>query len=109
MQKVCCMDTRIPQTQFTAWQLLKRVFSVMLQVLGFLDVRKSYVLVPAVRRCVVSFSTVFAVDGNFESRRWMFSRPLPASSTFAFAFASSSNFSFSFATAFAFSFTFASE
>ena len=42
-KKACCMDTQIAQTQFTAWQLLKRVFFFMLQVLGILDVIKSYV------------------------------------------------------------------
>ena len=66
-------------------------------------------LLPTVQRCVVPFSTVFAVDGNFESRWWMFLRPLPASSTFDFAAVSPSTFSFSFATAFAFSFAFASK
>ena len=66
-------------------------------------------LLAAVRRCVVPSSTVFAIDGNLESRWWMFLSPLPALSTFAFAASLSSTFSFAFATAFAFFFAFASE
>ena len=38
-------------------------------------------LLPAVRSCMVSPSTAFAVDGNFESRWWMFLHPLRASGT----------------------------
>ena len=82
--------------------------SLLLCIQVFLLLLVILLLLPAVRSCVVSFSAVSSVDGDFESRCWVFLRPLPASSTFAFAAASSSTFSFSFSTAFAFSFAFAS-